>query len=116
LFKKYLPLILVLALLLAACASSPATAPSAVPSTSPVASTPTSAPTNAPSPSPTGEQTLASPGTPGMATTPANCTVVSRASQPDPTVESLFPPVSSSDWVQGPDTAKVTFIEYSDFQ
>jgi hypothetical protein len=35
---------------------------------------------------------------------------------PDPTAESIFPPVSETDWVKGPASAKVTIIEYSDFQ
>jgi len=35
---------------------------------------------------------------------------------PGPTEESLFDPVSESDWVRGPDSAMVTIIEYSDFQ
>jgi hypothetical protein len=53
------------------------------------------------------------------ATTPsvqAHCTVVSRQPTPGPTEKSLFPPVSASDWVEGPDTAAITIIEYSDFQ
>lgn len=44
------------------------------------------------------------------------CTVESRDPTPGPTEASIFPPISESDWVQGPDTAKVTIIEYSDFQ
>lgn len=47
---------------------------------------------------------------------PANCTVVSRQPTPGPTEQSLFPPVGSQDWVEGPPSAAVTFIEYSDFQ
>lgn len=46
----------------------------------------------------------------------ANCTVVSRQPTPGPTEQSLFPPVGSADWVEGPGDAAVTFIEYSDFQ
>lgn len=30
--------------------------------------------------------------------------------------DSLFPEVSSSDWVRGPADATVTFVEYGDFQ
>ena len=44
------------------------------------------------------------------------CTVESRDPTPGPTEASIFPPVSESDWEQGPDSAKVTIIEYSDFQ
>ncbi|MCJ7662583.1 MAG: hypothetical protein MUO67_25845 [Anaerolineales bacterium] len=46
----------------------------------------------------------------------AKCTVVSRDPTPGPTEESIFAPVSESDWVRGPDSAAVTIIEYSDFQ
>lgn len=46
----------------------------------------------------------------------ASCTVVSAVPTPGPTEASLFPPVSSSDWVSGAADAKVTFLEYSDFQ
>ncbi len=46
----------------------------------------------------------------------AKCTVESRDPTPGPTEESLFEPVSESDWIRGPDTAAVTIIEYSDFQ
>ena len=46
----------------------------------------------------------------------ANCTVVSQQPTPGPTEQSLFPPVSDTDWVQGPEDAKVTIIEYGDFQ
>ncbi len=46
----------------------------------------------------------------------ANCTVVSRQPTPGPTEQSLVPPVSDEDWTHGPGDAKVTFIEYGDFQ
>jgi protein-disulfide isomerase len=46
----------------------------------------------------------------------SGCTVVTQKPTPGPTAESLIPPVSASDWVKGPDNAKVTIIEYSDFQ
>ena len=42
------------------------------------------------------------------------CTVVSFLPTPDPT--SLFPPITTDDWYQGPLTATVKIIEYSDFQ
>jgi hypothetical protein len=47
---------------------------------------------------------------------PAICTLSSHAPTPGPTEVSLFPGVSQADWKQGPDGAKVVFIEYSDFQ
>jgi hypothetical protein len=46
----------------------------------------------------------------------SGCTVITRAPTPGPTEESIFPPVGETDWVKGPATAKVTIIEYSDFQ
>lgn len=46
----------------------------------------------------------------------SGCTVVTQKPTPGPTAESIFPPVSDSDWVKGPANAKVTIIEYSDFQ
>ncbi|MGQ0601765.1 MAG: hypothetical protein ACT4QE_08730 [Anaerolineales bacterium] len=35
---------------------------------------------------------------------------------PIPTAQSLFPKVSANDWQKGPATARVTIIEYGDFQ
>jgi hypothetical protein len=46
----------------------------------------------------------------------AGCTVVSIKPTPGPTPVTIYPPVTSADWVKGPDSAKVTIIEYSDFQ
>lgn len=44
------------------------------------------------------------------------CTIVSRRPTPGPTLQSLFPAPGESDWARGPSTARVTIIEYSDFQ
>jgi cyclophilin family peptidyl-prolyl cis-trans isomerase/protein-disulfide isomerase len=48
------------------------------------------------------------------------CTMVSNAEatmdSTETTVEELVPPVSETDWVDGPATAAVTIIEYVDFQ
>lgn len=46
----------------------------------------------------------------------AYCTVVSRQPTPGPTEQSVFPLVDETDWVHGPEDAKVTIIEYGDFQ
>jgi hypothetical protein len=46
----------------------------------------------------------------------ANCTVVSSQPTPDSAEQSLVPPVDSTDWAHGPEDAKVTIIEYGDFQ
>lgn len=44
------------------------------------------------------------------------CTVQSPFPTPGPTEQSLLPPAGEDDWVQGPESASVTLIEYSDFQ
>jgi len=46
----------------------------------------------------------------------SGCTVVTQKPTPGATAESAFPPITDSDWVKGPADAKVTIIEYSDFQ
>lgn len=46
----------------------------------------------------------------------AGCTVVTKKPTPGATAESIYPPITSTDWIKGPDSAKVTIIEYSDFQ
>jgi hypothetical protein len=46
----------------------------------------------------------------------SGCTVVTQKPTPGPTAESIYPPVTSTDWVKGSESAKVTLIEYSDFQ
>jgi protein-disulfide isomerase len=53
----------------------------------------------------------------GSSVLPASgCTVISQKPTPGPTAETVYPPVTASDWVKGPSDAKVTIIEYSDFQ
>lgn len=84
---------------LAACAQSAGVAPA-----TPGASLPK------PTSDLTSKPTLATPSRePG-------CTVVSRKPTPNPTVESLLPPPGEKDWVRGPKDARVTIIDYSDFQ
>jgi hypothetical protein len=46
----------------------------------------------------------------------SSCTVITKKPTPGPTPVSTYPPVTDSDWVKGPASAKVTIIEYSDFQ
>jgi hypothetical protein len=44
------------------------------------------------------------------------CTVITKKPTPGPTAESIYPPITDADHVKGPEDAKVTIIEYSDFQ
>jgi hypothetical protein len=44
------------------------------------------------------------------------CQVVDSIPQPDPTIQALIPAVDENDHVLGKNEAKVTFIEYSDYQ
>ena len=98
--KLLLWLLLLVAVLLAGCLQQPQ-------------ATPTSSPTIAAQPTPTvglmvPEESVILPD-PG-------CTVITQKPTPGPTQESAFPPISDTDWVKGPVDAKVTIIEYSDFQ
>ncbi len=71
---------------------------------------------------PAGTSTLPAVNTPNVAKTsslptsePATCTVSSL--QPTRTPDPYYPaPDPKTDWIQGPQGAKVTFLEYSDFQ
>ena len=78
-----------------------------------VQATPTSTATTASKPAPTAVLTVPA----GSALLPdSGCTVVTKKPTPGPTAESIFPPVGETDHVKGPASAKVTIIEYSDFQ
>jgi hypothetical protein len=91
--RKSIYLMMLLALMLAGCAGGGSATQS--PAT-------TEAPTT---PSVAAGQPTAAPG----------CTVRTRQSQPDPTLQALLPPPTDTDWVKGPSDAYVTLIEYSDF-
>jgi hypothetical protein len=95
--KNILTLLLLASVALTACAKT----------------TPTSIPTF-PAPAPTTE--LEVPQSSQLEAPNSGCTVVARRPTPGPTQESLFPPVTEDDHVKGPADAKVTIIEYSDFQ
>lgn len=113
--KTLLILFLLIAVLLAACQGSAPT--EGITATEQVANTQT--PTAMAEPT----ETAAEQATPTLEEVAAEgslvrmtCTVESRDPTPGPTEASIFTPVSKSDWVQGSDNAKVTIIEYSDFQ
>ena len=90
--KSFLSFIFIIVFLLAGCApvDAPAT-PSAIPT----------------------EATILIPTPPP--TKPA-CTSLDLQPTPGPDAPSLFPPVSSEDYVRGPDDAAVTLVIYNDFQ
>jgi hypothetical protein len=112
--KKTITLSIIFIVFLAACQSA---------STSPTALSSTQV---EPTRSSQGESSTQPPPLPEVSPTPsiestgvqaeANCTVISRQPTPGPTEQSIIPPVSDSDWTQGPEDAKVTIIEYGDFQ
>jgi protein-disulfide isomerase len=75
--------------------------------------TPTSTATTAARPAPTVVLTVP---TEAALLPDSGCTVITKKPTPGPTAESIYPPVSETDHVKGPASAKVTIIEYSDFQ
>lgn len=112
--KRILILLLGLALVLTACqgANQPVQSTTAVVAQE-TATQVQEAPASAVPPTTTVEPSQ--PATTEVAA-PPGCTVVSPQPTAGPTEQSLFPPVSDSDWVQGPATAYVTITEYGDFQ
>lgn len=46
----------------------------------------------------------------------SGCTVVSPKPTPGATQQSLFPPITQSDWIKGADEGNVQILEYGDFQ
>ena len=112
--RKTLYIAIVMALVLVACQSTPADPTATQTVESPPKQdeqvTPSAESTQLPKSSPTASEVA--PGNQAG----ANCTVVSGQPTPNPTEESLVPPVSDTDWVKGAENARVTIIEYSDFQ
>ena len=103
--KRPFLLLVLLALLLVACqGATPTTEAAPQTATVPASATPPATSTTVP-----GDASLASSDSPG-------CVVQSPFPTPGPTEQSLFPPVNDKDWTQGPESAMVTFTEYSDFQ
>jgi hypothetical protein len=101
----FLFLFVALALVLAACGS--LTPPEAVKPFEPTATNGQVASTQLPGSTAAVEPT-ATPGKP-------ECRVDTNA-QVDPALAERFPKVSATDWTQGPESAYVTILEYSDFQ
>lgn len=77
--------------------------------------TATSTVTPIPSITPTATNTL-EPTVAFTASDPATCKVVAAVPTPDPTAQAILPPVTSDEFIDGPDTASITIIEYGDFQ
>jgi hypothetical protein len=112
--KRFLIPAILLALLLGACQGGAPASTEAAPSPTVLAYAATQPPDDSfaavTEPAAAGTQVSGSSGSsPG-------CTVVSPQPTPGPTEQSLFPPVTDQDWVQGPETASITIIEYGDFQ
>jgi hypothetical protein len=120
--KPLVVLFLMTMLLLAACGSA-AQSPTAETPTNQAAATetesqPTEAqPTEAQSTEaePTETQAAKSGGDVSAVGTQMECTLVSDQPDVPPELEAIFG-VTEDDWVVGPDSAAVTFVEYSDFQ
>jgi hypothetical protein len=106
---KHLSILILLALFLASCQGFTPTPTQAIPDAG-EAEAPTAAPTKTLAATTVFDNTA--PGASSM----VGCTVQSPFPTPGPTEQSLFPPVGETDWVIGPDSAAITFIEYSDFQ
>jgi hypothetical protein len=76
----------------------------------------TQAPTKAPTVTGQPDAATAPTQVPIVASGPAKCTVKSSLPKMNPTEAALLPPVTEKDWVRGPANAKVTFMDYGDFQ
>lgn len=99
--KTWLFVVLLAVMLLTACGQqAPATA-------TPAPSAPPTQPAD-PTPGAVSTDTAASGG--------SNCTVVSGQIVPDPTITAIFPPPTDKDWSYGSPNARVTILDYSDFQ
>ncbi len=110
--NRWLSIVLLAAVVLAAC--SPA-APATTPISSTVGVSPATLQVTTPLP-------IASPETPAaVAETPtqlppATCAKTDIIPQANPTVIAAIPVVTDKDWTIGPATARISLIEYSDYQ
>jgi hypothetical protein len=112
LINKLILLFFGLCLALSACQGRGATTETPASTSDIVVTTESFAATPLPATQPAGLPQATGEAGPGLT---AGCTVVSAIPTPGPTEQSLFPPVGEKEWTQGPDTAEVTIIEYSDF-
>jgi len=115
--KTLLFVLLLAALLLTACqATTPAPAETEGAEPAPVvqASTSTALPRGTSTPAQTAETSPVENVT--VRDDSPGCVVQSPFPTPGPTEQSLYPPPGERDWIKGPDSAAVTFTEYSDFQ
>jgi hypothetical protein len=46
----------------------------------------------------------------------ADCTVKTLRPSPDATTETPYPAITAADWSEGPADARITIVEYGDFQ
>jgi ABC-type Fe3+-hydroxamate transport system substrate-binding protein len=46
----------------------------------------------------------------------SDCTVITLRPSTDATQELPYPPITAADWSEGPADARVTIVEYGDFQ
>ncbi|MEW6716949.1 MAG: hypothetical protein AB1345_05570 [Chloroflexota bacterium] len=72
--------------------------------------------TSVPSPTSTAKPATATLAPTNEIVALAGCTLISPRPTPGPTERSLLPPPTEDDWIRGPESATVTFTEYSDFQ
>ena len=98
--KIWIPIIIVLVILVTACGQKPSPAAISVPTREVPVTSEVTQPTTGVIP------TSAS----------ASCTVSSMLPPVNPKLAAAIPPVSDRDWVIGPKDAKITFMEFSDFQ
>jgi hypothetical protein len=80
--------------------------------------TPTDAQASPPTDTPLAEVEATPSEVPGeeLVTASEGCTVTSPRPTPSPELETLFSPDPDEDWIQGPQDAAVTFLEYGDYQ
>ncbi|MEI8131101.1 MAG: hypothetical protein WCG34_01625 [Leptolinea sp.] len=102
--KTWISILLALIILITACSQQPTPAATSIPTAAPTEQAPVA-----------GE---AAQPTAGIIPTsaPASCTLSSMLPKVNSELAAAIPQVSDRDWVIGPKDAKITFMEFSDFQ